>query len=48
MDTNGRESTRIKNGPWMNQPSREAMAGKLQIYADDPDIVAAKLRLNIA
>jgi hypothetical protein len=32
MDTNEREERAEQ--PQMNQPSREAMAGKLQIYAD--------------
>ena len=31
-NANGREES--TNEPRMNQPSREAMAGKLQIYAD--------------
>ena len=35
MDANrDREWTRIKDEPQMNPPSREAMEGKLQIYAD--------------
>jgi hypothetical protein len=35
MDANrDREWTRNKDEPRMNQPSREAMAGELRIYAD--------------
>jgi hypothetical protein len=44
---NGHEcSRRKKNEPQMDPPSREAMAGKLQIYADEalPDGAPPRLR----
>jgi hypothetical protein len=37
MDTNGREE---EDEPQIDQPSREAMAGKLQIFADRGVVVA--------